>query len=118
MVQTFPANRADHAFHVSTLPGSPGSAENFIDIHDCDLVAELLSVDPIAISQQIFRCCVEGKGFEHLLRGPFGRGMTCQVKVDDTSAIMREHDEDEQNFKPYRMYSEEIDGNELGDVIG
>jgi len=31
---------------------------------------------------------------------------------------MREHDEDEQNFKPYGMYGEEIDGNELGDVIG
>ena len=74
------------------LPGRSRGAENFFDIHDFDLFAELLSVDPITNSQQIFRCCVEGKGFEHLLRGPFGRGMTCHVKVDDTSAIMREHD--------------------------
>ena len=118
MIQTFSTDRADHAFHASAVPGRSRSAKNFFDIHDFDLFAELLSVDPITISQQIFRCGVEGKGFEHLLRGPFGRGMSCHVKVDDTSAIMREHDEDEQNFKPYGMYGEEIDGNELGDVIG
>jgi hypothetical protein len=101
MIQTFSADRADHAFHVSALPGRSRSAENFFDIHDFGLFAELLSVDPITISQQIFRCCVEGKGFENLLRSPFGRGMSCHVKVDDTSPIMRENDEDEQNFKPY-----------------
>src|SRR5215813_9524090 len=109
MIQTFSADRADHAFHVSALPGRSRGAENLFDIHDFDLFAELLSIDPITISQQIFRCCVEGKGLEHLLRGPFGRGMTCHVKVDDTSAIMREHDVDEQNFKPYCMYGEEIE---------
>src|SRR5262245_44473217 len=84
MIQTFSADRADHAFHVSALPGRSRVAENLFDIHDFDLFAELLSVDPITISQQIFRCCVEGKGVEHLLRGPFGRGMTCHAKVDDS----------------------------------
>ena len=43
--------------------------------------AELLSVDPITISQQISRCCVERKGFEDLLRSPFGRRMNRDVKV-------------------------------------
>jgi hypothetical protein len=47
------------------------------------LVAEVLSVDPITISQQISRCCVERKGFEDLLRSPLGRRMSRDVKVDN-----------------------------------
>ena len=31
---------------------------------------------------------------------------------------MCEHDEDEQNFEPDRMYREEVDRNELGHMIG
>src|SRR5262249_37811984 len=45
----------------SALPRSPRSAEDFFDIHDRNLIAELLAVSPIPISQQIFRCRVEGK---------------------------------------------------------
>src|SRR5215467_2264106 len=76
MVQTFSADRPDHTFHVSALPRRARGAKNFFDIHDFDLLAELLPVDPITISQQIFRCGVERKGFQHLLRGPFPRGMS------------------------------------------
>src|SRR5215831_3529010 len=108
MIQTFSADRADHSFLVSVLPGRSRGAENFFDIHDCDLVAELLSVDPITISQQIFRCGVEGKGFEHLLRRPFSCGMSCNVKVDNTTSIMCENDKDEQDFKPDRIHGEEV----------
>jgi hypothetical protein len=88
MVQTFSANRADYAFHVSTLPGRPGSAKDFLDIHYCDLPAELLPIDPVSISQQILRCGIEGKGFEHLLRGPFRGRMSRHVEVDNASSIM------------------------------
>ena len=68
-----------------------------------------LSVDPIAISQQISRCCVEWKGLEHLLCSPFSRGMSCDVEVDNASSVMRENDEDEQDFKPDRVDGEKVD---------
>jgi hypothetical protein len=73
------------------------------------LLAELLPVDPITISQQIFPCGVERKGFEHLLRGPFRRRMSRDVEVDNASSIMRENDKHEKNFKPYRVDGEEVD---------
>jgi hypothetical protein len=77
---------------------------------DFDLLAELLPVDPITISQQIFRCGVEWKGFEHLLRGPSRRGMSRDVEVDNAPSIMCKNDKHEQNFKPHCMDGEEVDG--------
>ena len=108
MVQTFSAYRSDHPFDLCPLPRRARSAENFVDVHDLDLFAELLPVDAIPISKQIFRCSIERKRFEHLLRSPFGGRMRCDVRVDDTSAIMRENDEDEQNFKPDSVDVEEV----------
>src|SRR5215510_13418576 len=113
MVQTFSADRTDHALDVSALPRRARSAKNFFDIHDFDLLAELLPVDTITISQQIFRCGVERKGFEHLLRGPFNRRMSRDIEVDNASPIMRENDKHEQNFEPYSMDREEVDRSQL-----
>src|SRR5262249_45467052 len=117
MVQTFSADRTDHAFHVRALPRRARGAENLVDIHDFDLLAELVSVDPITISQQIFRCGVERKGFQHLLRGPFPRGMSRDVEVDDASSIVGENDKHEQNFKPHGVDGEEVDRSQLRHVI-
>src|SRR5215472_266852 len=105
MVQAFTPNRTDDPFDVSTLPRS---GENFFDIHYRDLVAELLSVDAVTISQQISGRCVERKGFEHLLRRPFSGRMSRDVKVDNTPSVMGENDKDEQDFKPNRVHSEEV----------
>src|SRR5215813_6975845 len=117
MIQTFSADRTDHALDVSALPWRARRAKNLVDIHDFDLLAELLSVDAITISQQIFRCSVERKGFEHLLRGPFSRGMSRDVEVDNASSIMRENDKHEKNFKPCSMDGEEVDRSQLRYVI-
>src|SRR5689334_13773361 len=113
MVQTFSSYRADQAFHVRALPWRSRSAEDSRDIHDLDLVAEPVAVDAVAIPKQGFRCSVERKWFEHLLRRPFGGRMRGDVEVDNTPAIMSENDKDEQNFEPDGVDCEEIDGSEL-----
>src|SRR5262245_12067364 len=117
MVQAFTANRTDDAFHISSLPRRPRSAENFCDIHYRDLIAELVAIDPISISQQIARCGVEREGFQHLLRSPFGRWMSRDVEVDNASSIMRENDKNEEDFKPNGLDGEEVDGRKLRNVI-
>jgi hypothetical protein len=89
-----------------------------LDAHDIDLSLEFVAVYAIAVSQEVFRSGVERKGFSHLLRGPFGCGMSGDVEVDDASAIMCEHNEDEQNLKPDRVHREEVDRHELRCVIG
>jgi hypothetical protein len=112
-----PSYRADDAFHIRALPRRPRSAENFIDVHDLNLLTELLPVDTIAIPNQIFRRGVERKGFEHLLCGPCRCGMSRDVKVDNASSVMGEDDKDEQDFKPNRVDGEEIDGSQLRYLI-
>src|SRR5215475_4217979 len=44
--------------------------------------------------------------------------MSRDIEMDDASTMICEHDEDEQNFEPDRMYREEVDRNELGHMIG
>src|SRR5215831_2300804 len=93
MVQTFTANRTDDAFDVSSLPRRARSAEHFFDIHYRDLITELLPIDSISISQQISRRGIKRKGFEHLLRRPFRRWMSCDVEVHEASSIVCEDNE-------------------------
>jgi hypothetical protein len=50
VVQTLPPDRANDAFHISSLPGTPWSAKDFFDVHHFKLLAELISVNLIAIS--------------------------------------------------------------------
>ena len=117
MVQTFTANRADDAFDVSSLPRRSRSAEHFFDIHYLDLVAELLAIDSISISQQISRRSIKRKGFEHLLRRPFSRWMSRDVEVHDASSIVCEDNKNEEDFEPNGVDGEEVDGRELRNVI-
>ena len=69
VIQTFSTDRTDHALDVSSLPRRPRGAEDFFDVHDFELLADLVSVDPVAVSQEIFWCAIEGKRFDDLLRG-------------------------------------------------
>jgi hypothetical protein len=100
MIQAFSADRADHALNVRTLPWRPGFTENFGNAHDIHMLSKLVSVDSIPISQKIFRCGGERKCLQHLLRSPLRRRMGRDIEVNHTPAIMREHDENKQNFKP------------------
>ena len=117
MIQTFTANRTNDAFDVSSLPRSPRSAEDFFDIHYHELVAELLAIDSISISQQISRRGIKRKGFEHLLRRPFRRWMSCDVEVHDASSIVCEDNKNEEDFEPNGVDGEEVDGRELRNMI-
>src|SRR5215831_15930800 len=117
MVQTFTADRTDHAFDVSSLPRRSRSAEDFFDIHYRDLVAKLLAIDSISISQQISRRGIKRKGFEHLLRRPFGRGMSRDIEVHDAPSIVCEDNKNEEDMEPNGVDGEEVDGRELRNVI-
>src|SRR5262249_52781566 len=86
---------------VGSLPGRPRGSQDFFDVHDFNLLAELASINAISIPQQIFRCAVERKRFDDLLCCPFCSGMSHDVEVDDTSAIVPDNDEDEQDLEQH-----------------
>src|SRR2546422_56193 len=113
MLQTLTANGTNTALHMSSLPRRSRSSENLFDVHDRHLAAESGAINAIPISQQIFRCGIKWKSLDDLLRGPLCSRMSCDIEMDNASAFMSQHHQDEQNLKPNRVYREEVDRNEL-----
>jgi hypothetical protein len=99
VVQALPADGTDHAFHVCVLPRRSWRTEDLFDVHDFNLLAELVSVDPIAISQQIPRRALKGEGFNDLLCSPFPNRMGRHIEMKDASAVVREHNKDKQSLE-------------------
>ena len=66
MVQALPPNGTDHPLDVRPLPGASRCRENFVDLHVCDLLAEFLPEDGVAIAQQIARGLLKRKRFPQL----------------------------------------------------
>src|SRR5262245_41603084 len=118
MIQTFSADRADHALNVGALPGRSRSAEHLLDAHGIDLFSEFVSINPISLSQQIFRCTVERKGFDDLLSRPLCCRMSRDIEMDDAPSIVGKHHKDEQNLKPNGVDREEVDRHQLPQMIG
>jgi len=88
-----------------------------VDVHDFELLAEFVSVDPIAISQEILWCAVKGEGFDDLMGGPIRCRMDRHVEMKDASAVVREYDKDKQGLEPEGVNGEEVDRNHLRQVI-
>ena len=58
------------------------------------------------------------RGKRHdLLGGPVGGRMLSDIEMDDPSAMVSEHDEDEQNAQPRGGNREEVEGDEVTDVV-
>jgi hypothetical protein len=75
-------------------------------------------VDRVAIAEEIGRGGIVGEGVHDLLGSPSSARVLGHVEVEDASAIVGQHDEDEQNAQARGGNSEEIDGNEIPDMIG
>ena len=61
-----------------------------MDVHDFKLLLEFVSVDLIAISQEIPRRTVKREGFQDLPCGPLRSRMIRHVEMKDAAAVVRE----------------------------
>ncbi len=117
MVQAFSSDRANQPFHVTVLPGRMRSRQNFLNVHAANCRPESISVTTISISNQKTWSLIPGERFQHLLRHPFRSGMSRNVEMDDSSAMMLKHNKHEQETKAQRGNYEEIDRVELLGMI-
>ena len=108
MVEALPANRADDTFGISVLPWGTRSAENFLDGHRLDLLAEFLSVNAVSIPQQVLWSTVEWKCLDDLLRSPCGGGMGRDVRVQDAARADLHDHEDIEHATPERPLDSEV----------
>jgi hypothetical protein len=118
VVQAFSTERPDNPFGVGILPRTPRCGGHFLDVKAAHPPAEDVTVDAIAIANQVLGRGVKGKGLDHLLCGPLHRRMRSDVKMDDASAFMGEHDQGKQNLQFHGRHHEEVDRDEFPDRVG
>ena len=114
VVETFAAEGSDQSLRVRILPGAGRARDHFSDTHAGDAAPEHVAIDGVAIPQEPSRRGVVRKGFNDLLRRPRGRGMFRDREMDDSSAVVREQDEDEQHAASEGRDREEVHRDQRG----
>ena len=118
VVQAFAPDRADDSLGVGVLPGGLGRSEDLPDTDSPDDPAELVAVCTIPIPQQVSGLgLLSGEGLPDLLGGPRGGGMSGDVEMEDTPAVMRQDDEAEEQAEDGGGDDEEIAGGGSAKVI-
>ena len=99
VVEALAANRADEAFHVSSLPWRSRRREHLLDPQIYNLLAELAAKYAIPIAEQILWRLIERKCFPQLLRRPLRRRMGGDVEMHDPPSIVRQNQKHVQHLK-------------------
>ena len=93
VVETFSPNAAVQPLRIRTLPGAVRRSEHLLNTHVLDVLPKPVTVDFVAITQQILWCCIPGKYLHHLLLSPCCSRVLCYAKVNDLSPVNREDQE-------------------------
>src|SRR5882762_8206271 len=118
VIQALAPDGADEPLREGVLPWAVRRREDFTDAHALHALPEHVTVDRVAIAEEIGRGGVVREGVHDLLGRPGSGGMLGDIEMEDAPAVVGEHDEDEQNAQARGGNSEEIDGDEVSDVIG
>jgi hypothetical protein len=118
VIETLAADRAYESFREGILPRSLGGGEDFLDLHALHALAEMATIDRIAIAEEIGRGGVVREGLHDLLGGPSSRGMLGDVEVQDSTPRVREDDQDEEHMQARGGNGEEVDRHQVADVVG
>ena len=117
VIQAFAPNGSDDPFDVWILPRGTRCDENLLDVKGVDATREVLTVDAVAVTDQIPGDRVPWKRFDELSAGPFSRRVFGDVEVNDTAPLMTEHEKHEQDAEPNSWHREEVDGDQALEVI-
>jgi hypothetical protein len=118
VIQTLAPDGADESLREGILPRAVRCREDFLDRHALHTVPKLLAVDLVTIAEEIGGRGVLREGVHYLLGCPSRGGMLGNVEVEDTPAIMSQHDEDEQDAQARSGNRKEVDRNEIANVVG
>ena len=116
VVQALSTERSDNPFAVGILPRTPRCGDHFFYVETAHPPTEPLAIDAVAITNEVFGRGIEGKGLDHLLRGPLRRRMCSDVEVDNAPTFMGEHYQDKQNLKSHGRHHEVVDRDEFLDM--
>ena len=93
VIQTLAPDRANEPFREGVLPRTGGRGQDFSDSHALHALPERVTVDAVTIAEEIGRRGVVRERVHDLLGRPVRGGVFGHVEVDDTPAMVGEHDE-------------------------
>ena len=99
VIQTLAPDGADEPLRKGVLPRALRRREDFTNTHALHALPEHVTVDRVAIAEEIGRGGVVREGVHDLLGRPGGGGLLGDIEVEDAPAVVGEHDEDERTRK-------------------
>ena len=118
MLEALAPDRADEPLRERVLPGARGRRQDFADPHAPDSLPEHVTVDAVAIAEQIGWRGLVREGVDDPLGGPGRGGLLGDGEVEDPPAMVGEHHKDEEHPQARRGHREEIEGDQVADVVG
>ena len=97
VIQTLAPDGANEPLRKGVLPRALRRREDLSDPHALHALLEHVTVDCVAIVEEVGRGGVVREGVHELLGRPGGAGMLGDIEVEDAAAVVSEHDEDEQH---------------------
>src|SRR5207247_10319994 len=97
VIQTLVPDGADEPLREGVLPRAVRRREDFTDAHALHALPEYVTVDRVAIAEEIGRGGVVREGVHDLLGRPGSGGMLSDIEVEDAPEVGGEHGEDEEN---------------------
>jgi hypothetical protein len=118
VIQTLAPDRADEPLREGVLPRTVGRGREFTDPHALHSPPERVTIDLVAIVEEVGQPGVVEEGVHDLLGRPVCGGVLGDAEVDDAPAMVSEHDEDKEHAQAGAGDGEEIDGDEVSDMVG
>ena len=117
VVQTFAADTLDQPFDVGGLSRTPRRDEHFFDPHIAHPLPEDVTVDAIAVTEEIPRGFLPWERVHDLLGRPRGCRMFRHVPVHDLPAFMHQDHEDKEHSVRHGRHDKEIHRDQVVDVV-
>src|SRR5438094_753158 len=118
VIQTLAPDGANEPLREGVLPRAVRRREDFTDAHALHALPEHVTVDRVAIAEEIGRGGVVREGVHDLLGRPGGSRVFGHVEVDDAPAMVNEHDENEEDAQARGGNREEVEGDQVADMVG
>src|SRR6202158_4434981 len=91
VVKTFPPDRTDRPFTIAVLPLRSRRGWPIPNDHSPKAADEDVTVDGVAVTNDVSRCCVPTIGLGELARNPFRRRVRSHSQPQDQAAIVLQY---------------------------